>query len=325
MHDEPHADATDPSDLTQRHTAPPVDPAPAVDPGAPISPVDPVTSYTSSDPERVPGSWTPTSDRYTPAPETRSDWARSWDDAPPVTPERWYEPAPTPAATAVPTSTTRGDRRGGGSLLAAALLSAVLASGGTVLALNAAGALDRPVAAVTAPQSHQRRRPPAGRHRRIVGDHRRRGQGQPGRRQDPRHRRERHRQPRGHPADRCRLGGHLQQQRLDPDQPSRRRGWREVRRRAQGRPDPVRHGLRHRHADRPGHRQGRRHGPADRRDRQVGRAQGRPARDRHRQPARHLLELGHQRDRVGQGPLDHDRQQRSAVEPHPDRRRDQPG
>jgi 2-alkenal reductase len=38
-------------------------------------------------------------------------------------------------------------------LLAAALLSAVLASGGTVLALNAAGALDRPVAAVTAPQS----------------------------------------------------------------------------------------------------------------------------------------------------------------------------
>ena len=70
-----------------------------------------------------------------------------------MTPERWYEPAPTPAATAVPTSTTRGDGRGGGSLLAAALLSAVLASGGTVLALNAAGALDRPVAAVTSPQS----------------------------------------------------------------------------------------------------------------------------------------------------------------------------
>ena len=153
MHDEPHTDATDPSDLTQRHAVPPVDPAPAVDSGAPISPVDPVTPYTSSDPERVPGSWTPSSDRYTPAPETRSEWARSWDDAPPVTPERWYEPAPTPAATAVPTSTTRGAGKGGGSLLAAALLSAVLASGGTVLALNAAGVLDRPVAAVTAPQS----------------------------------------------------------------------------------------------------------------------------------------------------------------------------
>jgi S1-C subfamily serine protease len=151
MHDEPHTD-TDPSDLTQRHAVPPVAPAPAVDPGAPISPVDPVTPSTSSDPERVPGSWTPSSDRYTPTPETRSDWARSWDDAPPVTPERWYEPAPTPAATAVPTSTTRGDGRGG-SLLAAALLSAVLASGGTVLALNAAGALDRPVGAVTTPQS----------------------------------------------------------------------------------------------------------------------------------------------------------------------------
>src|SRR4029078_2776874 len=99
MHDEPPTDATDPSDLTQRHAVPPVDPAPAVDPGAPIDgPVDPVTPYTSCDPERVPGSWRPSSDRYAPAPETRSDWARPWDDTPPVTPERWYEPAPTPVA-----------------------------------------------------------------------------------------------------------------------------------------------------------------------------------------------------------------------------------
>jgi S1-C subfamily serine protease len=151
MHDDPN---TDPSDLTQRHAVPPSDAAAAADQSTPVSSVEPASTSTGpAEPERVPGSWTPSSDRYTPAPETRSDWARSWDDAPPVTPERWYEPAPTPAATAVPTSTSRGDRRGGGSLLAAALLSAVLASGGTVLALNATGALDRPVAAVTSPQS----------------------------------------------------------------------------------------------------------------------------------------------------------------------------
>ena len=59
--------------------------------------------------------------------------------------------------------------------------------------------------------------------------------------------------------------------------------------------------------------------------RRVGRAQGRPARGRHRQPAGHVLQLGHQRHRVGQGSLDHDRQQRVADQPHPDRRRDQPG
>jgi S1-C subfamily serine protease len=154
MHDDPHTDATDPSDLTQRHAVPPTEPNAAADPSAPVGPVDATgATNASAEPERVPGSWTPNSDRYTPAPETRSEWARSWDDAPPVTPERWYEPAPTPAPTAVPTSTTSGSGRGGGTLLAAALLAAVLASSGTVLALNAAGALDRPVAAVTTPQS----------------------------------------------------------------------------------------------------------------------------------------------------------------------------
>lgn len=160
MHDEPRHDASDPSELTQRHSVPPVDPiepAGAAEPAAPAAADDPAltdvpspeSSASGSEAERVPGSWTPSSDRYTPTPEARSDWARTWDDAPPVTPERWYEPAPTPVAT----SATRGDGRGG-SLLAAALLSAVLASGGTVLALNAAGALDRPApASATAPQS----------------------------------------------------------------------------------------------------------------------------------------------------------------------------
>ena len=100
MHDDPHTDATDPSDLTQRHAVPPTEPNAAADPSASVGPVDATgATNASAEPERVPGSWTPSSDRYTPAPETRSEWARSWDDAPPVTPERWYEPAPTPAPT----------------------------------------------------------------------------------------------------------------------------------------------------------------------------------------------------------------------------------
>ena len=181
-----------------------------------------------------------TSDRYTPAPEPRADWARSWDDTPPVTPERWYEPAPTPVPRrpAARTRAARGRRR---SLLAASLLSALLASGGTVLALGAAGALDRPVAAVPTAPGDQRRRAPAGRHRRVVGDDRRGRQGQPGRRAHHGHRHDRRRQPRRHPADRRRVGRHLRQQRLDPDQPPRRRGRREVRRRAQGRARPAGH------------------------------------------------------------------------------------
>src|SRR5258705_10615740 len=136
MHDDPRDNATDPSDLTQRHAIPPTEPVPAVDPSAP---------------EPVAESWTPTpaasgatvaaagGDRYTPVPEARADWARTWDDAPPVTPERWYEPAPSPAPTAPATSEGRRGRSGNGSLVAATLLSAVLASGGTGLALGAFG------------------------------------------------------------------------------------------------------------------------------------------------------------------------------------------
>jgi S1-C subfamily serine protease len=92
-------------------------------------------------------------DRYTPAPEPRAGWARSWEETPPVTPERWYEPASTraPVATTAASDGGRGGRSG--SILAAAVLSAVLAAGGTVLALGAAGALDR--TAAPAPASSQ--------------------------------------------------------------------------------------------------------------------------------------------------------------------------
>ena len=93
---------------------------------------------------------------YTPPPDTHAaEWSRS--DVPSATPERWYEPgtpvgATTPVAPAGPTAgpTTRRAGAGTGMVVGAAVLSAVLASGGTVLALGAAGALDR---ATIAPSS----------------------------------------------------------------------------------------------------------------------------------------------------------------------------
>jgi S1-C subfamily serine protease len=189
MHDDPKRDTSDPGDLTERHAFSPAEP-PAADPTTPSStesaspsadPVAPIVADptartadaaagpadTSDAPPPIapadPGSAVVepygaaveplgAADRYAPAPEPRAGWGRTWDDTPPVTPERWYEPAvaPVPAAT-VTSEPNRGGR--GGSVLAAALLSAVLASGGTVLALGAAGALDRPAA--PAPASTQ--------------------------------------------------------------------------------------------------------------------------------------------------------------------------
>jgi serine protease Do len=96
------------------------------------------------------GDPTPTVDRYSPPPQPRTDWSRhDGDTGPAPTPERWYEPAVVPAAVATTpvapaTGTSGRSTRGGvGTVLAASLLSAVLATGGTVLALQATGSLDR--------------------------------------------------------------------------------------------------------------------------------------------------------------------------------------
>ena len=114
--------------------------------------------------------------RYAPAPDPRPDAHWAW--APPGTQpsaDRWYEPAPTepgpvpayaPAAPWGPPASGGGitppppiqaagpaePRRRGpglGAVLAASILSAVLASGGTVVALDLNGAFDRPVAPAT--------------------------------------------------------------------------------------------------------------------------------------------------------------------------------
>ena len=205
MHDEPRPPATDGSgvsDLTERHSIPPIEPATAA-PITPASGLDPAgadpavsgttwTTPTSTEPAAVPF------DRFTPAPEPRADWTRSWDETAPVTPERWYEPAPVAAPTTA--ATPERTRSRGGSIVAAALLSAVLASGGTVLVLGATGALDRRAT----PARRQRDgtnvgRRPAGRDRRVVGDHRGRRQGQPGGRPDHGDRQRQLGRPRRHP------------------------------------------------------------------------------------------------------------------------------
>jgi serine protease Do len=111
--------------------------------------------------------------RYAPPPDPRPDarWAWASPDSRPG-PERWPDPAsgvppygsqpygapppwgqsadagaPPPAYGAPGASPSSGGRRGGpgvGTVVVASLLSAVLASGGTVVALNQTGAFDRP-------------------------------------------------------------------------------------------------------------------------------------------------------------------------------------
>ncbi|HEY8817426.1 MAG TPA: hypothetical protein VIM25_01200, partial [Candidatus Limnocylindrales bacterium] len=157
MHDDPRTDASDPGDLTERHAIPAYEPAAtATDPGATTpEPTGPTDAESLPTEPSAPGSAAPfdpitparveaydAPGHYTPVSEPRADWARSWDDTVPVTPERWYEPAPTTA----PVQAATADRPRVGGIILAAVLAALLASGGTVLALGAAGALDRPAA-----------------------------------------------------------------------------------------------------------------------------------------------------------------------------------
>jgi len=113
-------DSHDPADQTERHALPP---APAE------------------------------SGRYSPAPESRPDWAEraTWSSQThQPTQERWYEPAtPAPATNVTPERPRRGS--GAGTVVGAALLAAALASGGTVIALNATGAYDQQVQSTSSP------------------------------------------------------------------------------------------------------------------------------------------------------------------------------
>ena len=146
MHDQPRPDTTDPETPTERHDAFGTNPNPPTAHVVASGSVEPASGYV----EPAPGTVEPATDRYAPTPEPRADWARDWDVPVAPTPERWYEPAP--STEPVRATTTPRRPAGAGSLVAVSLLSAVLASGGTVLALGAIGALDRPVAAPAAVQ-----------------------------------------------------------------------------------------------------------------------------------------------------------------------------
>jgi serine protease Do len=86
---------------------------------------------------------------FSPPPENRTDWSQTRWAGPEPTPERWFESA-TPV-TSRPVSTSPRRSTGAATVLAAALAAAILASGGTLVALNATGALNRQV--VVAPAS----------------------------------------------------------------------------------------------------------------------------------------------------------------------------
>lgn len=122
-----------------------------------------------SDPQRPFGDprWDATQ-RYEPEPEARTDWARpAWPEpdadvsAPASPPPSPALPGPTwasiPARPAVETSPVHPQPRPGaglGTVLAAAVLAAVLGSGGTYLALDASGALDRAAGPATSPAAN---------------------------------------------------------------------------------------------------------------------------------------------------------------------------
>jgi S1-C subfamily serine protease len=151
MHEDPRLDAPGDGSVTERYASPPaaasadaVQPAPAE-----WAPADPASTPAELGDPAEPGEPVPPVDRYMPASEPRPEWIRDPAEDTAATPERWYEPAPTiePVTPATPQARARG---GVGTVLGAAILSAVLASGGTVLALGASGALDRPVTTVPA-------------------------------------------------------------------------------------------------------------------------------------------------------------------------------
>ena len=99
----------------------------------------------------VPG---PVAGAYSPLRLPTSQWARDAGQAGSGgSPESWFEPVPTaavPTEAPRPASRTRGPA---GVIVAASLLSAVLASGGTLVALQASGVLDRPAPATAATQA----------------------------------------------------------------------------------------------------------------------------------------------------------------------------
>ena len=125
-HPSDSTDETQPQPATDWRPTPPADAWPA----ATATPSPEQSSGSADEPAS-----------FSPSPEPRTDWSQSrWADPEP-TPEHWFESA-APIATRLPAPAQRRGA-GAGTVVAAALFAAVLASGGTVFALNATGAFER--------------------------------------------------------------------------------------------------------------------------------------------------------------------------------------
>jgi len=137
-----------PAESTPAESAP-AEPAPAES-----APAEPAPAAAWASPAAGPaGSQSGQTTSFSPTPEPPSIWARSGGGGGGgPTPESWFEPAPAP----VPTSKAQASPRAASSIgivVVASLLSAILGSGGTYLALNASGVLNRAPAAPTAGRS----------------------------------------------------------------------------------------------------------------------------------------------------------------------------
>lgn len=112
---------------------------------------EPDSLATSSQPDSESGPRPADEALYSPSPESRPEWARpSWTPSESRTPESWFEPAGPVAAAPVAAPKAGRGSVSLGLVLAACLVSATLASGGTLLALSASGALDTHPAASAA-------------------------------------------------------------------------------------------------------------------------------------------------------------------------------
>src|SRR6266542_247125 len=132
----------------------PAEPAPAESTPAEPAPAEPAPAAAWASPAAGPaGSQSGQTTSFSPTPEPPSIWARSGGGGGGgPTPESWFEPAPAP----VPTSKAQASPRAASSIgivVVASLLSAILGAGGTYLALNASGVLNRAPAAPTAGRS----------------------------------------------------------------------------------------------------------------------------------------------------------------------------
>jgi serine protease Do len=150
------AGATTPTAPSISDASPPTEPLPPPvwtlpAPATPSPALAPVGTSGSASADASRSIWSDPATTYSPAPQPTSDWertARTGTSAGP-TPGTWFEQASAPVAVA---PRERRASPGLAAIAAVAIGAAVVASGGTFLAIDASGALDRSVASAPAGQ-----------------------------------------------------------------------------------------------------------------------------------------------------------------------------